>query len=147
MPKDFVKGADYKLYLDTAGNWASPTWVEISAVGDITVDPQKADVSIPERGLETGHLHGHGDPVFGFTLYEDVGNANIETLIAAIHSGAMVHLAVSRRNIATGGSKYHHLEAVLYGSPLAAGRDDPSSWEVQAMRHANSDNELTRATT
>lgn len=144
MAKDYKRGADYKLYLNTAG-YATPTWVEIKAVGDVGADPNPDDVVVPERGQATGHLLGEFDPSFTFTLFEDAGDANVETLIAAIYSGVLKHLAVSRGPIATVGTKYLHMECVLRG-PVAGARGDPASYDVTAMRHANSDNGLVRAT-
>jgi hypothetical protein len=146
MAKDYTKGDDYLFYLDTAADWDTPTWALIKAVGDLSVDRVPSDVEIPERGMDTGHLQGHGDPVISFTLFEDKGDTNVEALIAAIHDGTMKHIAVSRGPIATAANKYWHMESVLLGAPVSAGRGEPSSYEVEAKRHANSDNTLTRAT-
>jgi hypothetical protein len=146
MAKDYKKGASYVLNFDTASSWASPTWVTIKACGDLGCDPNPDDVVIPERGSDTGHLNGEKDPSFTFNLFEDAGDTNVETLIAAIYSGAMVHLALSRGPIATAGTKWVHMECVLR-APLGAARPDPSAYDVTAYRHANSDNNLTRVTT
>jgi hypothetical protein len=144
MPKDYKRGADYKLYLNTAA-YATPTWVEIKAVGDIGASRNADDIEVPERGGATGHLKGEDNPQFTFTLFEDAGDANVETLIQALNDGAMKHLAVSRGPIATVGNKYLHMECKL-SADLSANRPDPSSYEVVATRHANSDNQLVRAT-
>lgn len=146
MAKDYKKGADYRLYLNT-GSFASPTFVEIKAVGDIDVASNPDDVAVPERGGPTGHLHGEDDPAITFTLFEDSGDSNVETLIAATLSGALTRIAVARGPIATSGTKYWHLEACLMGTNLGAARSDPSQYDVEARRHANSDNPMTRATT
>lgn len=146
MAKDYQKGASYILYYDTAASWGTPTWAEIKAVGDLSAELNPDDVVVPERGGNTGHMHGEGDPAFTFTLFEDAGDANVETLIAALYSGVQVHLAVSRGAIATVGTKWLHLECVLR-APLGANRADPSSYDVTANKHANSDNNLTRVTT
>ena len=146
MAKDYKRGDDYKLYLDTADSWSTPTWAEIKAASELSVDRVPSDVEVPERGSDTGHMQGYADPVISFTLLEDVGDTNVETIIAAIHSGDMVHLAVSRGDIATATNKYWHMEAVLLGAPLSAGRGEPASYDVEAKRHANSDNTLTRET-
>jgi len=144
MAKSYIKGASYKLYLNT-GTYASPTWAEIKAVGDISVDKAPDDVEVPERGMDTGHLHGESNPTFSFTLFEDSGDTNVETLIAAIYSGAMKELAVANGAIATTGTKYLRMESVLMGS-LSAARADVASYEITAMRHANSDYAMTRTT-
>jgi stage V sporulation protein SpoVS len=144
MAKDYQKGADYRLYLNT-GTYGSPTWVEIKAVGDITVNANADDVAVPERGMATGHLQGEDDPEITFTLYEDEGDANVETMIAAVYSGALKEIAVCRGSIASGGNKYVRLESCLWGAN-SANRSDPGQYEITARRHANSDYGLTRAT-
>jgi|SRR3972149_818842 len=144
MAKDYKKGADYRLYFNT-GSYATPTWAEIKACGDVSADPNPDDVTVPERGMDMGHLHGEKDTSFTFTLYEDVGDTNVETMIAAIYSGVMVHLAVSRGDIETALTKYLHMECLLRGG-VTANRGDAASYDVTANRHANSDNGLVRAT-
>lgn len=145
MAKTYTRGADYRLYLNT-GSYGTPTWTEIKAVGDIDVTSNPDDIEVPERGMDMGHLQGEDDPAITFTLYEDSGDANVETLIAACYSGAMKEIAVSRGLIATAGVKYWRLEAVLMGVSVAAARGDASAMEVTAMRHANSDYPLSRNT-
>jgi hypothetical protein len=144
MAKDYKKGHDYRLNYN-GGAYASPTWVTIKACGDIACDLNPDDVVVPERGANTGHLNGEPDPSFTFSLYEDAGDANVEALIAAIYSGAMIHLAVSNGPIATSGTKYLHMECVLR-APVGANRADPATFDVTAMKHANSDNDLVRDT-
>ena len=140
MAKSYNLGDDYKLYYDTVASWANPTYAEIKACGDLAVDPGISDVEIPERGISTGHLQGKGDPSITFTLYEDTGDANVTALIAAIHSGAKVHLAVARGT----GTNGWHMECCLVGAPFSATRGEPAGYEVEAKRHANSDYDFTR---
>ena len=145
MAKDYIKGSAYRLYLNT-GTYGSPTWVEIKACGNIGVASNPDDVSVPERGNDMGHLQGEDDPSITFDLFEDAGDSNVETLIAALYSGAMKEIAVARGAIATSGTKYWRLEAVLMGVDLSADRPDPSTYNVQAFRHANSDYPMSRNT-
>lgn len=147
MAKSYVRGADYIFYYDTAGVFGSPTWVEVKAVGDIDVKSNPDDVEVPERGMDTGHLQGEDDPSITFTLFEDTGDANVVLLIAALYSGASVHIAVSRGAIATTGARWWHLEACLQGVNLGAGRGDVAQYDVEAKRHANSANAMARGTT
>lgn len=144
MAKDYTKGDKYRLYLNT-GTYASPTWAQIAAYADPTVDPAKGDVEVPEQNQDTGHLHGVGDPVISITLLEDEGDTNVETLIAASVSGDLTHIAISRGDITTTGTKYWHLEACIF-APLSASRGDAASYDLEAKRHANSDVSLVRAT-
>jgi hypothetical protein len=145
MAKDHSKGDEWRLYLDTADNFASPTWAQIKAFVDPGVDPEKADIEITPQNEETGHLQGPGNPVFTFTLQDDKGDANVQEIIDALYSGVMIHLAISRGNIATATVKYYHMECCLF-APMSAPRGAVSSHEVEARRHGNSDNPLTRAT-
>lgn len=145
MAKDYKKGDEYRLYYDTATSWASPTWVQIKAFVDPSVDPAKGDVEVPEQNEDTGHLQGNGDPVISFTLFDDDGDTNVEALVAASLDGSMKHIAISRGDIATSGVKYWHMESVIM-APLSASRGDAAQYDLEAKRHANSDNSLTRAT-
>lgn len=147
MAKDYKKGAKYRLYFRSGGTYGSPTWAWIKAAVEVSCDCNFDDVVVPESGSDTGHLKGEKDPTFTFTLYEDAGDTNVETLIAAIYDqDTMVHLAVSRGDIATSQTKWVDMECLLR-APLGANRADASSYDVTAYRHANSDNNLRRNTT
>lgn len=145
MAKNYIKGAAWRLYLNT-GTHPSPTWTEIKAVADVGSDLQPDDVAVPERGIGTGHLNGESDPLITFTLFLDTGDTNVETIVAALYTGAMIELAICPGAITTAGLKALRLEA-LVRAPLAANRADPTSYDVSAFRHANSDYDLTRFTT
>jgi hypothetical protein len=144
MAKDYKKGHQYRLYLNTA-TWASPTYVQIKAVDIEGYDINPDDIEVPESGSDMGHLHGEKDPQIRFRLLEDSGDSNVETLIANLHDGTLTSLALARGNIATTGVKYVRMECVLR-APLGAARADASSFDVTAMRHANSDQVFTRGT-
>jgi hypothetical protein len=47
--------------------------------------------------------------------------------------------------MATNGTKYQQMESCLFAD-LSANRPDPSSYQVTARKHANSDNNFARAT-
>jgi hypothetical protein len=144
MAKDYKKGADYRFYYNS-GSYGTPTWVLVKAVGDIGFDPNFDDVVVPERGANTGHLNGEADPTATFPLFEDSEDTSVTALIAAIYSGAMVHIAIASGPIATTGTKYVHFEALLK-APLGANRSDPSTYDVTAYKHANSENDYLRVT-
>lgn len=145
MAKDYKKGDQYRLYYDTANDWDTPTWVWIKAFSDPTISPNKGEVAVEEQNADTGYLHGVGDPEFAFTLHNDKGDANVQALIDATQSGAMVHLAFADGDIATTGTDYDHMECVLFSS-ASAGRGNAASHDVTAKRHANSDNTITSVT-
>lgn len=96
--------------------------------------------------MDMGHLQGEDDPEITFTLLEDAGDANVETLIAACYSGAKVEIAVARGLIATTGVKFWRLEACLMGVSASGERGSPASMAVSARRHANSDYPMSRNT-
>lgn len=145
MPKNYKRGDDYLIYLNT-GSHASPTWGLIKAAVDPSFDPEKSDIVVPEAGSSDGHLQGYGDPAISFTLNEDAGDANVTAILAASESGAMIELAIANGPIATTGTRYHRLEACVTAAPLSAGRGNPASWAIEARRHANSDNDITKVT-
>jgi len=149
MAKDYQRGVDWYLYLDTADNWSTPTWVRVDAVEDIDVADNADDIAAPVRGLATGHLKGHNDPSITFTLHVDRGDTDVETLITRMGTGAKTHIAVGNTADITvsDASVYYHIEAVLMGRELTAPMSGVSSLSVRAFRHLNSDYDLTRATT
>jgi hypothetical protein len=145
MPdRDITKGASYRLNYNT-GTYASEIWAHMKSVGDLAINPNIEDIVVPDRSGGTGHLPGEDDTEFVFTLYEDQADANVEALIAALFAKTMVHLAVSRGNIATTGVKFMHMECALFAD-LSANRPDPSSYQVTARKHANSENAFARDT-
>jgi len=58
----------------------------------------------------------------------------------------LIHLAVSRGDITTVGTKWFHMECALFGG-VTADQGGVASYDIEARRHANSDNGFTRATT
>ncbi len=145
MAKSYTRGADVYLYYDTAASFGSPTWALIKACGDIKVDPNFDDVQVPERSSDMGHMHGEKDWSFEFDLFEDTGDSNVVTLITAMWAGTQVHLGVTNGAVATSGTKLVHGECVLFAS-ADGNRADPHTYKIKASKHANSSNNLTRAT-
>lgn len=145
MAKSFKRGDDYKFYINT-GSVGSPTWVLITAVSGIAVDPAPSDIVVPESGFSDGHMQGYGDPAITATLYEDTGDTNIATLLTAMHAGTLQEIAVANGPIATAGTKFYRLEACCTGLPLSADRGEASSYDCEFKRHANATTDLTRNT-
>lgn len=146
MAKSYSKGLEYRLYLNT-GTYALPTWVEVPQASEIGVNPNKADVEVPERGADTGHLHGKGNGMFSLTLMEDKGSTSVDTLVAALMDDSTpVHLAVSRGDLAVSGTVYYHAECCLLSGELSTDQDGVSAYDIEAYRHANSDNGFLKAT-
>ena len=145
MPKNYKRGDDYLLYLNT-GTQATPVWALILAAVNIALDPQVADIVVAEAALSDGHMNGLGDPQITFTLQHDKGDANVLTMIAAMASGAITEIAIADGPIATSLTVYYRLESVLRGG-LSASRGEAASWDVTASRHVNSVADLTRVVT
>jgi hypothetical protein len=145
MAKSYLKGDDYRLYLNT-GSYGTPTWTRVKAVNDLAVDFAPSDIVVPEQGISDGHLQGYGDPSITFTLFEDTGDTSVTAIVTAMLAGTMKEIAVSGGDIATTGTKYYRLESCFTGVAHKQSRGEPSQWDVEAKRHANSDNEFTRAT-
>ena len=144
MAKDFKRGDDYRLYLNT-GSWASPTYVWLKSAVDLAVDEAPTDIAVEETGMSTGHLQGYGDPSITCTLNENRGDTNVATLLTAMRAGTMKEIALCNGPIATAGTNIYRLEAIATGFPLSASKGSVASWGVDFKRHANSDNDLTHS--
>jgi hypothetical protein len=145
MAKNYKRGLEYILYYMSAGTFSSPTWTAVPGVGDLAIDPQYGDIEVPERGQDTGHLQGAGNPKFTFTLFEDTGDTSVTAIIAAIFSGASVTLGVANGPVATTGTNLYKMECLITGNNKA-NRGDVAQWDIEAMRHANSSNTITKVT-
>lgn len=145
MPKNYLKGDDFKLYLNT-GTYATPVWTLLKCFKDLAYDPAKADIVVEEHGASDGHLQGYGDPTFSFTLFDDAGDTNAQALVTAAEAGTLKELAVANGAIATSGTKYWRLECCLTSSALSANKGEAASYSIEARRHANSDNDISRTT-
>lgn len=143
MAKDYVRGDDYWIYLNT-GTYASKTWVHVKNVADPTFNPEKSDILVPEAGMSDGHLQGYGNPLIGFTMFEDRTNTNAEAILAAAEAGTLKEFAIANGPIATSGTTFRNFEANITSSELSAGRGEPASWSIELRRHANSDNDIVK---
>jgi hypothetical protein len=144
MAKAYKKGSKFLLYLNT-GSQGSPTWGLINAVTNLNSNCNPADIVVEEQNMPDGHLHGEQDPEITFQLNEESGETNVETLIAAIHSGDMKEIAYANGPIATAGTKYLRLEACFF-APQSSERGAVSKYDVTAKRHADSAFGMTRTT-
>jgi len=143
MDRDYKKGDIYQLLLNN-GTYAVPVWSEVVAADDISVDPQVTDIEVPERGVDLGHMHGKGDGLFSFTLLEDAGNDDVETLINGLLDDTnLIELAIARGDIAVTGVVFWRAECALFGS-LSANQGEVASYDIEAKRHINSDYGFTR---
>jgi hypothetical protein len=133
-------GLECKAYLGS-GTFASPTWVEMSSVIEVTMSLSrtlailKARATTWERGLP-GLLKGE----VKFKLLRDNANVQQIALQALLFSGGMGLLAFADGPIATPGTTYLKGEYVVgqfeEGEPLEEG----ATIDVSAMPHGKSTN-------
>lgn len=108
-------GDDFLLYLDSASNYDTPTWVEQTDVGNLSEDPNPTMVEIPKRIGRKVYRSGRLDESITFDLSYDPANTSHATLRDAIRAGTHVHLAIADGAIATDGTIYYHGWYVLAG--------------------------------
>lgn len=145
MPKDYKKGDDYLVYLNT-GTQATPVWTLIGEAINPSIDEAPTVIKIDEAGKNTGSLKGYGDPVLAFQLNRNKGNANVIAILTAAKAGTLKEFAIADGPIATTGTEYVRLEALVGAFPLSANRGQGASYAVTLYRHANSDYDLTYVT-
>lgn len=144
MAKDYKRGDDYLVYLNT-GTQAAPVWVLIKEAVNVALAENPTIIKVPEAGMNDGSLKGFGDPQFTFTLNKNKGNANVTTIITAAKAGTLKEFAIADGPIATVGTEYARLESLI-DFPKTANRGAAASYAITLYRHANSDFDLTYAT-
>ena len=145
MAKDYKRGDDYWVYLNT-GSQATPTWVLVAEAVNPALDEAAATIKIAEAGKNDGSLRGFGDPVLSFQLNRNKGNANVTAILTAARAGTLKEFAIADGPIATAGTEYARLEALVSSFPLSANRGEAGSYAITLNRHANSDFDLTYTT-
>ena len=145
MAKDYKKGDDYFVYLNT-GTQVTPVWALVAEAINPSVDEAATIIKIEEAGKNTGSLKGYGDPILAFQLNRNKGNANVTAILTAAKAGTLKEFAIADGPIATTGTEYTRLEALIASFPLTANRGSGASYAITLHRHANSDFDLTYAT-
>lgn len=130
-------GDDFALYLDSADDYDSPTWVEQVDIGNLALDPAPEQVEIPKRNGFKMYKKGRQDLTITFDVSYDPANASHGTIRDAIRSGAAVHLALADGAIATAGTIYYHGWFMLVG-PEDNSLDSAAVISVEAKVHADS---------
>lgn len=105
-----MRGRDSKTYYDSATNWASPTWVEMTRVIDETLTPEATMVAGGSRleEYEDNEVVGRKLTLNGTYRYKkaSVGVDSVyAALLAAFESGAAIFMAFLDGAITTPGSK------------------------------------------
>lgn len=104
-----IAGYEAKTYYDSAGNTATPTWVELKNVQNCNEPSDMTEVEVNSRaskrkrfiaGLESAPLE------FDYLYVQGGTDAKFNFLIAKYRNRQPIHMAVADGNIATDGTYY-----------------------------------------
>ncbi|MEM8864559.1 MAG: hypothetical protein AAGF31_03330 [Planctomycetota bacterium] len=146
-------GDDFLLYIDTANNWSSPTWVLVECIEDLAIDPQPITAQINKRGKKTpGYKRGRFDQMLSFKLLNSEDDTEFDAIENAIWNQTndgteILHLALVRGDITVSGNKIWENDFIVSGAPLDPSLDEGASYDVECKPAADSDEELTVGTT
>lgn len=146
-------GDEYTLYLDTANDWNTPTWVEVECIEDLALDAAPIVAQINKRGKKTpGYKRGRLDTALSAKLLSVPTDSVFQTLEAAVfdvtNDGTeLLHLAIVRGKMTTAGNDFWENDYVVTGSPLDANLDNGASYDLEFKPAADSDNDFTPGTT
>ncbi len=100
-------GRDAKLYLRSAGTYASPTWSQILRIGDVTIGGEKStsDLAIRETPNDKVSVGGLKFPI-SFTYYKRraVADTVFAALFASFMNNTTLDIAAMDQAIATVGA-------------------------------------------
>lgn len=98
-------GIDCKLYYNTA-TYGSPTWTELTTVGDVTLNLTKAQARLSSRANTFEAYKGAmKDITLSFDMIWDSANTGQTALQASFFSGTVKDFLVLDGSSATAGSK------------------------------------------
>jgi len=132
MPGLAVIGKDAKLYYNS-GTYASPTWVLIADVNDVSVPmtKNKADVSTRSSRYK---MYGGGQLELGmnFRYLHNVGTDSIHAVfLAAYHTDTPKEFAAMDGAIATTGSKGQRGFMLCFDHSQDQGNDDGIFYNIE----------------
>lgn len=117
-------GNDLKLYYNS-GTDASPTWVEIKIVGDVTVDLNVSDAEVDLRVSSwVLNLPAKLTGGINFTMANDIGGTVFDALRGFAFARTQAQFASANENIATSGTEY--FKAFAYFSAFPWGQETQS---------------------
>ncbi|MEM8739466.1 MAG: phage tail tube protein [Planctomycetota bacterium] len=105
MPRKL--GYQAKLYRNT-GDYASPSWVEITNAKDVTTNLEKGEADVTTRGNQGWRATAATlkDLQIEFQMIYDTDDASYGALEAAFFNDEIVEIAVADGAIETAGTKY-----------------------------------------
>lgn len=126
-------GDDFRLFWDSADDYANPNWEEQVSIGDLGFDPAGEQVEIPIRISTKVYKKGRKDWTLSFTANYNKGDDFFEAVLDAVSNGTKIHLAIVDGDD-TATSNYWHAWWMLTGA-IAAGLDSPATIDVEGKVH------------
>lgn len=129
MPNALL-GDDFRIYWDTAVDFAMPTWVWQRNLGDIAHNDSGEQVEIPIRYSRKFYKKGRQASELTFTMNYHPTETFHLNVRDHIRSGDRIHLAIAEGDITT--ADYFHAWFVLFG-PEDMALDAPATFAVTAV--------------
>ncbi|TXH48569.1 MAG: hypothetical protein E6Q97_24490 [Desulfurellales bacterium] len=111
-----IKGKNCKLYYNS-GTYASPTWVEVKNVKDLTLTLTYDEAEVSTRGGGKQYEPTLLDSQIEFEMVRDTADSVQTALLAAFENQTVLDLAVAEGAIATNGTKYYRDDYKIFSSP------------------------------
>lgn len=127
-------GDAFTLNYDNTANYASPSWVAQTSIGDIGFDMANETPEIPKRIGTKVYKSGRQDWRLTATMNYDPANAFHAAVRDAIRTGGKIHMAIAEGNIATNTTDFWHAWWLVKG-PLDASLDQAATYELECMPH------------
>lgn len=128
MPNALL-GDDYRLYWDTAVDFAMPVWDWQRNLGDLALSDNPEQVEIPIRYPWKFYKGGRQDTELTFTMNYHPTETFHQYVRDHIRDKSRVHFAISEGDIAT--ADYFHAWWLLTG-PADFALDAPATYAVSA---------------
>ncbi len=138
-------GDDWRLYYDTADDWANATFVQQTDLGDLGFEFNPEQVEVPKRQTHKVYKSGRQDWMLSFNLNANPGATFYDAVEAAIEAGSSLHLALANGDITANGTKYWHADWNMYGN-IEADLDSNSQIPIEAKCSATSNNTPVKVT-
>lgn len=124
-------GNDLKLYYNS-GTDASPTWVELKMVGDVTVDLSCNEAPVDLRVSNwLMNLPAKLTGAINVKLAHDIGGTNFDVLQTMFFARTTKQFASADADIATSGTEYFKAFCFLSAFPWAQGTQEMSAHDAK----------------
>lgn len=135
-------GIRSKMYYRSAGNFASPTWSEISAIKDLTVNAQWDTTDAPDRSTVVKGMAKTllGLSVSGSMKASDSGVAVGAVLDAMLGATASMDVMVLDGSSSTNGARGYRYEAIVTQANQDQNIQNALYWDVDFAPSGFADN-------